>query len=201
MRLGNEEYVGREQMIPARDRAVWLARHVLPHEPALRGWLAKTGAGGLDVDDVVQETYAVLAGLPTVAHVASPRAYAFQTARSIVLQHLRRSKIVRIEGGDDDLLREAPDHRPDAEAQMSVRQELARVDAVIGALPPKCRECFTLRRVEGLSQRETAQRMGISENTVEKHIGRALRALAAFVYGGSAGLAASQAAEDDGRTP
>ena len=179
-------------MIPARDRAVWLARYVLPHEPALRRWLTKTGCGGLDLDDVVQETYAMLAGMASVIHVTAPRAYAFRTARSVVLQHLRRSKVVRIEAVGDALLHEAADEGPTAEAQMSVRQELARIDAVIATLPPKCRECFTLRRIEGLSQRETASRMGISENTVEKHIGRALRALSAFVYGGSAALPASR---------
>lgn len=183
-------------MIPSRERAAWLARHVLPHEPALRSWLARTGCGGLDVDDVVQETYAVLASRPTVAHIAAPRAYAFQTARSIVLQHVRRAKVVRIDAGEEAFLLNAADDRPDPEEQVAARQELARVDAVIGALPAKCRECFTLRRIEGLSQRETAERMGISESTVEKHIGKALRALAAYVYGGSAGAPASEAAKD-----
>jgi RNA polymerase sigma-70 factor (ECF subfamily) len=41
---------------------------------------------GLEPDDIVQETYAVLAGLPSVAHIQSPRAYAFQTAQSIILR-------------------------------------------------------------------------------------------------------------------
>lgn len=34
-----------------------------------------------------------------------------------------------------------------------------------------------LRKVHGLSQREVAQHMGISESTVEKHIGKGLRLL------------------------
>src|SRR3546814_4149962 len=56
-------------------------------------------------------------------------------------------------------------------------QELRRIGALIAALPAKCREAFVLRKVQGLSQREIAGRMRISENTVEKHVGKGLRLL------------------------
>jgi RNA polymerase sigma-70 factor (ECF subfamily) len=66
---------------------------------------------------------------------------------------------------------------PSPEHRTAARQELRQVSALIEALPAKCREAFTLRKLQGLSQREVAGRMGISESTVEKHIGRALRTL------------------------
>jgi DNA-directed RNA polymerase specialized sigma24 family protein len=37
-------------------------------------------------------------------------------------------------------------------------------------LPDRCREVLTLRKLYGLSQREIAQRLGIAESTVEKHV-------------------------------
>jgi RNA polymerase sigma-70 factor (family 1) len=43
-------------------------------------------------------------------------------------------------------------------------------------LPEKCREVFMLSR-SGLSQKEIALQLGISENTVENHIAKALRLL------------------------
>eukprot|EP01137_Pigoraptor_chileana_P036483 Opistho-2@32153 len=43
-------------------------------------------------------------------------------------------------------------------------------------LPEKCREVFLLSRT-GLSQKEIAIQLGISENTVENHIAKALRLL------------------------
>src|SRR3546814_4682438 len=49
------------------ERARWLATQVLPHEPALRAWLSRRLGAGLEVDDVVQEAYAVLVELPGVA--------------------------------------------------------------------------------------------------------------------------------------
>lgn len=181
-------------MIPSRDRSVWLARHVLPHEPALRAWLRRRRVDGLETDDIVQETYAVLAALGSVEHIESPRAYAFQTAQSVILRHLRRARVVRIDALGDLEMLNTPLEEPTPEHQAAARQELRRVSALIEALPSKCREAFTLRKLEGLSQREVAGRMGISESTVEKHIGRALRSLMdAMKNGGNATLGASEA--------
>lgn len=171
-------------MIPSHARSAWLAQHILPHEPALRAWLRRRRIEGLETDDVVQETYAVLAALPAVGHIGSPRAYAFQTAQSLVLRHLRRARIVRIDAiGDIEALTTALDE-PSPERQTSAREELRRVWILINKLPAKCREAFLLRKIEGLSQRQIAERMGISESTVEKHIGRALRTLMAAIRDG-----------------
>jgi len=184
-------------MIPPHERSSWLARHILPHEPALRAWLFRRRVNGLETDDIIQETYAVLAALPAVEHIASPRAYAFQTANSIILRHLRRARIVRIDAiGDVESLDAALDE-PSPEQQASARQDLRRVNELIAALPAKRREAFMLRKVEGLSQRNVALQMGISESTVEKHISRALRTLmAAMKTGGTAMSQASNPPED-----
>jgi len=149
----------------------------MPHEPALRAWLHRRRVDGLETDDVVQETYAVLAGLGSIDHIGSPRAYAFQTAQSVISRHLRRAKVVRIDTPGDVETLGLPLDQPSPEREAASRQELKLVTALIAALPPKCREAFTLRKFEGLSQRQVAQRMGISESTVEKHIGRALQVL------------------------
>lgn len=51
-----------------------------------------------------------------------------------------------------------------------------RMANLVSGLPEKCQLAFRLRE-EGLSQKEIAREMGVSENTVETHIGRALKAL------------------------
>ena len=62
----------------AAERALWLAEHVLPCERGLRDWLRRRMAQAQDVDDVVQETYAILAAMADVSHVRQPRAYVYQ---------------------------------------------------------------------------------------------------------------------------
>jgi RNA polymerase sigma-70 factor (ECF subfamily) len=167
----------------SNDRALWLADHVLPHEPALRAWLSRRRVILLEIDDVVQETYAVLAALPSVDHIQNPRTYTFSVAQSLILRHIRRSRIVSIDAMAEvdrlSLLGEGAS----AERQVADREELGNLAEAIAALPNKCRQAFTLRRIDGLSQREVAVHMGVSENTVEKHIGKALRILLAAVAG------------------
>jgi RNA polymerase sigma factor (sigma-70 family) len=172
------------------DRASWLAEHVLPHERGLRAWLAQRRVVDLDVDDIVQETYAVLAELKSVEHIRNPRTYLFSVAHSIILQHVRRQRIVSIEAmADLDQLGIYSDE-PTPEEALAEFQELRGMAQLIAGLPGKCREAFTLRKVEGLSQRDIAGRMRISESTVEKHIGRALKLLMSAMRG--AGTAEAQ---------
>lgn len=161
----------------AKERALWLAEHVLPCEPALRNWLQRRLSVRQDADDVVQETYAILAAMEDVSHVRQPRAYVYSVAQSVVLQQLRRAQVVSIEAvAEIDHVAICGDEVC-PERTASSRQELARIGALIDGLPDKCREAFVLRRVEGYSQREIAQRMQISENTVEKHICKGIRVL------------------------
>lgn len=169
----------------SQDRAVWLARHILPHERALRAWLRQKCALGIEVDDIVQETYAILAALESVDAIRNPRSYAFQTAHSLILAHLRRSKIVSIRSASDLELQSTMAETPTPAQVAEDRDELAHVAQVLADLPPKVREVFLLRRVQGLSQRETAARLGITENSVEKRVSQGIRALlAAFGRGG-----------------
>jgi RNA polymerase sigma-70 factor (ECF subfamily) len=63
------------------------------------------------------------------------------------------------------------------------RQVLHRLAQAFDHLPRRCREVVWLRRVGDLPQREVAQRMGISEKTVEKHLAKGMYLLAAHCYG------------------
>lgn len=60
---------------------------------------------------------------------------------------------------------------------VSYKQLEGKIREAIQQLPEKCREAFLLSREAQLSNKEIADQMGISINTVEKHIGKALRVL------------------------
>lgn len=155
----------------------WLARHVLPHEPAVRAWLRRKKELPIEADDLIQEAYAVLATLESVEHIHNPKAYLFQTVHSIALQQLRRDRVVSIVAIADVEELQMCAEAPGPEQQAASRQELRRVAEAIESLPAQCGEVFRLRKVEGLSQREVALRLGLAESTVEKHMARATRLL------------------------
>ncbi|MBM9402763.1 sigma-70 family RNA polymerase sigma factor [Gluconacetobacter azotocaptans] len=169
-------------MVVQADRLEWIAKHILPHEPHLRVWLR--GLSGIEVDDIVQDTYAILIEAD-VAHIQSPRAYLFTVARNLVLQHYRRAKIISIVALADFDAQSIMEDAPPVDEVVSARQELARLHATMAELPEKCRDVLVLRRVEGWSQKQVAHHLGVSENVVEKQLARALRLLGrAFGRGG-----------------
>jgi RNA polymerase sigma-70 factor (family 1) len=53
----------------------------------------------------------------------------------------------------------------------------AELESTIRALPEKCQLVFRLSRGQGYSHREIAKKLGLSENTVESHMRRALHSL------------------------
>jgi RNA polymerase sigma-70 factor (ECF subfamily) len=156
------------------DRAIWLSRQVLPHEGALRAWLARRPVAGLDIDDIVQETYARLIAVEEVSSIDNVKGYMFQAAWSIMVSHVRRAKIVSFQAyGDLDALgAETTEASP--EAHVAGRDELRRLAEAIAGLPGKIQDVFVLRRVRGLSQREVAEKLGLSQSTVEKHMSRGI---------------------------
>jgi RNA polymerase sigma-70 factor (ECF subfamily) len=169
-------------------RAIWLGRQVLPHEPALRVWLGCRRVPGLEIDDVIQETYSRLLTAESVEHIRNPKAYAFQTAGSVLVDHIRRLKVVSFASVSNLEHLQVVSDIPSPERQTIDRDELYRLARAIASLPGKVREVLRLRRIEGLSQREVSEKLGISENIVEKCMARAhILLLRSFQDGGTGG--------------
>lgn len=189
-------------MSEARARIVaWLGRDILPHEAAVRAWLRRSFATAGDVDDIIQETYCRLAALTHIEHIAEPRGYFFQAARSVALEQIRRARVVRIETVSEIEALDLALEDPSAERIVLGRRELERVRMLIAALPERCRRVFEMRKIEGVSQREIARRLGVSENIVENEAVRGLRAiLAAMTEQDALSGAVGEREKLDGRT-
>ena len=72
-----------------------------------------------------------------------------------------------------------PDAAPDPAAALAARRRWQAARRAIERLPPSQRAVLVLVRFEGLSYRETAAALGITEGAVESRLVRAMRRLAA----------------------
>jgi len=162
--------------------ARWLAEHLAPHASMLRAWLAARFPGLTDIDDIVQDAFAhVLAARARGIELRSPKAFLFATARNRAVDLLRTRAAHRTEAlAEIDALYvlDDADGIPESIAR---NQELELLTQAIQSLPPRCRQVLTLRRIYGLSQREVAGRLGISENTVEHQVTIGVRKCTEFL--------------------
>ncbi|HTM29040.1 MAG TPA: sigma-70 family RNA polymerase sigma factor [Rhodanobacter sp.] len=172
----------------------WFAREILVHESALMRYLLRSWFRRDEIHDLRQDIYVRVYEAAAKARPAMPKSFMFTTARHLMTDRLRRGRVVSIEAvGDLDALNVLIDD-VSPERRLSARQELQRLTAAFDRLPERCREVVWLRRVEELSQKEVAARMGIGEKTVEKQVAKGMRLIAEYFYSGSAVLHASRRA-------
>jgi RNA polymerase sigma-70 factor (ECF subfamily) len=155
---------------PETEHSRWFAEEVHPHEPALRAYLHHQFPTLRDIDDLVQEAYARLIRARQGGKFDRSRAYLFVTARNAALDLFRRNRIISLTGIEEIDRLHVVDDRPDAAEAASHEQELAILAEAIRALPARCREVVTLRGVHGWPYRTIAQKLGISENTVNAQL-------------------------------
>jgi RNA polymerase sigma factor (sigma-70 family) len=150
----------------------------LEFEGVLRACLHRYARNAADVDELLQETYAHLLSAGAAKgreEVRSIRAFALTVARNVALSWLRHRQVVPIELVADLEALELLDETGQVDEIVNTHQELALLTAAVASLPARCRQVFTLRKVYGLSQKEIAAELSISENTVEQHLAKGMR--------------------------
>jgi RNA polymerase sigma factor (sigma-70 family) len=162
----------------------WFVREVLPLEAALMQYLRRSTP---DAEDLCQDVFVRVyeAAQKQIPEPVKP--FVFTTARNLLINRARREQIVSIESvADLDTLNMALDE-PGPDRNAMAREELRKLQAALDRLPPRCREAVVLRKIEGLSHREIAARMGIAEKTVDRHICDGVYVLSDILFGEAAG--------------
>ena len=178
-------------MLNAVDQ--WFITEILPHEGVLVRYLNRVWRNASEVSDLRQDIYVRVYESARVNRPAAPKAFLFATARNLMTDRLRHSRVVPIDSRPDFDGLDALIDEISPERQVSSRQELSRLARALDSLSDKCRSVIWLRRVEGLSQRETAQHLGLQEGAVESQLARGLLALTVAVFGQRTPIAAHPA--------
>ena len=69
-------------------------------------------------------------------------------------------------------------HEAAADEMVIGQERVRQLAAAVADLPPQMGRAFRLHKLQGMSQAETAQAMGVSVKMVEAHIAAAIKQLA-----------------------
>ena len=147
----------------------------------LRAWLKRRFPSLLDIDDLIQECYARVWTTQCAKQITSPKAFLFATARNLATDRIRHGEVVAIDSIAEMDKLSVHDDRPSAADAAALQQELELLTLAIQSLPGRCRQVLVLRKIRGLSQKEIAARLEISEHTVEAQVANGMHRCGKFL--------------------
>ena len=156
------------------EEARWFVDEVHTHDIALKRYLRSSFPALRDVEDIAQESYLRIWRQRAADPIRSAKGFLFNIAHRLALDRLRRIRRSPIELVADVDQIPVADHAPAPPDVLSRQEKVQLLIEVIDALPTRCRDVVILRKLELLSQRDTAARLGISEKGVEIQLARGL---------------------------
>lgn len=159
----------------------WFSVEVAPHGAALKSYLRGAFPAVRDVEDVVQESFLRVWRARVRQPIRSSKSFLFQVARRIAIDLLRRERISPLAPACDTAAETVADERACGITLACARDEVELLVRAFDALPPRCREVLMLRKLDGLSYRDIALRLGITETAVEQAVTRGARRLEAHL--------------------
>lgn len=124
-------------------------------------------------NEALHETYLRLERGGEAPPIHSPRAYLMRMAMNVA-NTLRVAERRRIGVSEGEALLELIDERPDPERAALARKEIEALDRAVGEMPARRQEIFRAVFREEASQRQIAERLGISVRTVQLELSAAI---------------------------
>lgn len=148
----------------------------------LRRYLTRLLGNAGEAQDVAHDAYLRVYPSMSGRRADHPEGLLFTAARRLAINRLKRRSISPL-SREEMRPESAASQSPGVEQQVIARQELELLQNAIAQLPEGCRAVLLLRKVEMLSHKKIAERLGIAVSTVEKQHARALRLLRAALEG------------------
>lgn len=149
--------------------------------PRLNDFAGKVVKDVFISQDIVQEVFVKIWEKRTEIEAVNPEALLFRMVRNRCIDYIKHLRVVsnhmhtfQISAKYEELYR--IDFIGD-EPYVLIEEELkVKIEKTIRNLPEKCREVFVLSRMNGLKNREIADKLDISIKNVERHLSRAFQA-------------------------
>lgn len=175
----NESYIGLFHSHVKGDKDAFEKLYKL-YFPRLYAFSLKIINDGVLAKDLVQNVFIKIWESPLLLDIENPESFLYQMVRNASLNYIRHLKVV------DNLKSKVKEHYLGEELYyidlvgnkpyILIEKELEeRIIDVMNSLPEKCLAVFRLSRIDGLKNREIAEKLGISLKAVEKHISKALQ--------------------------
>jgi len=127
-----------------------------------------------DIDDILQEVFVkIWLNRQKIGNVETFNSYIFTITKNEVLNLIRSN--LKDHTFKDKLYLRSVAEEYQTQNQLEYDEIRTVIDQIVAGLPEKRQQVFILSRTEGLSNKEIAQKLNISEKTVEDHITQAIK--------------------------
>jgi RNA polymerase sigma-19 factor, ECF subfamily len=141
----------------------------------LQNWLRERLSCSHQAADLAQDTFVRLLSSPDfngkIEAIREPRSYLATVAKRVMIDHFRRRTIEQ--SYLQALIQQPEQEVISAEQSTIVLEKLYRIDAMLDGLGVKVKKAFLMSQLKGMTYREIADEMRMSESSVKKYMAKA----------------------------
>lgn len=127
-----------------------------------------------DIDDIVQDTFVKSYQAQLDHEIEYVRTYMLTTAKNLALNHVAKSANKFNDSIEEFVEPPVELNTTFFEDEFATKERFLLFCRATEQLSGQVRKCFILKKVYGLSQKEIATYLDLSESTVEKHVAKGL---------------------------
>ena len=143
------------------------------HHQWLTGWIRRKLGCNESAVDLTQDTFVRLLKKPhSFTRIGEARAFLSTIAKGLYIDHWRRRQVEQ--AWLESLALREEEYAPSAEHAASMIELLCELDAMIAKLPKKVANTLILSQVHGLTYREIAERLSVSERMIKRYMAQAM---------------------------
>jgi RNA polymerase sigma-70 factor (family 1) len=177
---GTDDLISLGERIANNDQLAYRQLFILFYNKLSRFVMGFTKSKELTEEIVLDVFINVWRRRKNIQEIMNLKLYLYVSAKNITFNYLK--KLHRENLADLDSVEIEPeDPFADPAAAMITREMNLKLKAAINELPPRCKLIFTLIKEDGLTYKQTATLLCVSESTVENQLSIALKKIGSSI--------------------